>query len=57
MSTLHIIFDKNDKLHTDQLIECKDLQVAKLQIQDDMEALDIYNVAKNLAKLLLENLN
>ncbi len=57
MPKLHIIYDPTDKLEVKhEPIEMLGLKVAVLSVADDLEELDIYNLASKLAGMLLEQL-
>jgi len=57
MARLHVVFDPDNKVLNNPQIE-KQLGVksAVLTIPDDVRSVDIYNLAKKLAELLLETL-
>jgi hypothetical protein len=57
MPKLHVVYDPKDRVimnpEIEKQIECKS---AYLSIPDDLDSIDIYNLAKRLAELLLEQL-
>ena len=57
MAKLHVIFDPQDKIVTIPEAESKfGFKTAQLSIPDDVKSVDIYNLARRLAELLVEQL-
>jgi hypothetical protein len=55
MPKLHVVYDPNDKIAMDPAAaELFGHKVAVLDIPKDLESVDIYNLARRLAELLLE---
>lgn len=57
MSSLHILYDPTDRLEIEPELVRLGVKVARLPIPDDLEGRDIYEVARKLAELLLEQIN
>jgi hypothetical protein len=57
MPALHVIYDPTDRLqvHHETKDGCK-LKVAALSVPANLDDVDIYNLAKRLAELLLEQI-
>jgi hypothetical protein len=57
MPKIHVVYDPNDKIITspeaEQMFGHK---VAVLSIPEDLSSVDIYNLARRVAELLLEQL-
>jgi hypothetical protein len=57
MASLHIIFDPNDRIRNDPDRDAQvGLKTARLSIPSNLESVDIYNLARKLSELLLEQL-
>lgn len=57
MPKLHVIYDPQDKIVADPALEQRfGYKLAILSIPEDVRSVDIYNLAKRLAELLLEQL-
>ena len=57
MAKLHVIFDPQDKVVSMPEAEKHfGFKVAVLSVPDDVKSIDIYNLARRLAELLLEQL-
>ncbi len=57
MPKIHVIYDPTDKLEVrHEPIEMLKLKVAVLSVNEDLENVDIYNLASKLAGMLLEQL-
>lgn len=57
MATLHVVYDPNDKIVMDpEAAKRYGHKVATLSVPDDVRSVDIYNLAKRLAEMLLETL-
>lgn len=58
MPSLHIIFDPNDKIMPipDAHAKAMGFEACKMPIPANLGSVDIYNVAKKLAELMLEQL-
>ena len=58
MASIHVLYDPNDRIVQDpERDKHIGLKVARLPVPDELENVDIYNVAKKLAELLLEQLS
>jgi len=55
MPRLHIVFDREGRIDWPSGPP-PDVKVAMLDIADDIEAIDIYAIARKLAELLLEQI-
>ena len=57
MPTLHIVYDPQDKIVMEpQAAKRFGHKVATLSVPENIRSVDIYNLAKRLAELLLETL-
>ncbi len=58
MGRLHIIFDPSERLVPlgEDAAKALEARVAMLTVPDDLEGRDIYEIARKLAELLLEQL-
>lgn len=57
MPSLHVIYDPKDKIVTPPDVEVRfGFKSAKMAIPENLADVDIYNIAKKLAELLLEQL-
>jgi hypothetical protein len=57
MPKLHIVYDPDDKIILDpQASKTLNCKIAQLSVPDDIKSVDIYNLAKRLAELLVETL-
>ena len=57
MPSLHVIYDPDDKIVTPPDAEKQfGFRSSKMPIPKDLSSVDIYNVAKKLAELMLEQL-
>lgn len=57
MPKLHVIYDPQDKVtHRPEAEKMFGFKVAQLSVPDDLSTVDIYNLARRLAELLVEQL-
>lgn len=57
MARLHVLFDPNDKVMNNPEIEkALGIKSAVLTVPQEVRSVDIYNLAKKLAEMLLETL-
>jgi hypothetical protein len=57
MPKLHVIYDPQDKVtHLPETEKMFGFKVAQLSVPDDLSTIDIYNLARRLAELLVEQL-
>lgn len=57
MPTLHVVYDPHDKIVMDPRVqETFGHKTATLSVPADLKSIDIYNLARRLAELLLETL-
>jgi len=57
MASIHVIYDPNDRISQDTERDKEiGLKVARMALADDLESIDIYNVARKLSEMLLEQL-
>lgn len=58
MASLHIVFDPNDRISNDPGRDRDTgIRSARLAIAEDLSDVDIYNVAKKLGEMLLEQIS
>lgn len=57
MASIHVVFDSNDRITMSPERDGQyGIKSARLAIAEDLEDVDIYNIARKLAELLLEQL-
>ena len=57
MAKLHVIFDPQDKIVTiPEAAHQFGFKTAQLSVPEDIKSVDIYNLARKLAELLVEQL-
>jgi hypothetical protein len=57
MPKLHVLYDPNDRVqHSPEALKHFEIKVATLSTPKDLGSVDIYNLARRLAELLLEQL-
>ena len=57
MARLHVLFDPNDKvLNNPEIEKALGIKSAVLTVPEEVRSVDIYNLAKKLAEMLLETL-
>lgn len=58
MPTLHVVYDPQDRIVMDpEAAKQFGHKVAALSVPEDVRSIDIYNLARRLAELLLETLD
>lgn len=58
MATLHVVWDPSERIQglTPGLKSATDARAAHIHVADDLDKLDIYELSRKLAELLLEQL-
>ena len=57
MPKVHIIYDPTDRLQVhEEPTKILDLKTASLSLPENLEDIDVYNISRKLAEMLLEQL-